>query len=406
MPDARDQLARASTDAAGPQPARPARGGARTRPASGSSSPARVSAEGGLARAVAAGQGDRRAGRAASRSTPERTGRPRPADGEGLGAQQRRARRRPRRAAGAAGGPGPRCRPRPAPARPGEHLGRAGRRPARPSGPEHDDAVHHRQPGRHAVLHDERVAPVLRHPGHGVADLGDALGVEVGGRLVEQHQPRPHRQHAGQGEPLLLPAGEAVVGWSSGTSSPTASSARTHPRPDLARGARRGSRSRRRRRRRPGRGSPASPGPAAPARRGRAPRAGGRAVDEQRALLLALLVAAEHAGEGVQQRRLAGAGGAEQQHPLPRLDDEVEPAHGPGPAAGVPPAPARAASTGGRRRPPAGHRSRTRARSDRSAVSRPAANRRSTPVRGQRRGRAATTACPATTAPPSTALTR
>ena len=68
---------------------------------------------------------------------------------------------------------------------------------------------------------------------------------------------------------------------------------------------------------------------------------GGRgAVDEQLAALLALVRAAEDAGEPVQQGRLAGAGRAQQQHPLPRLDDEVETAHGPVAAAGVPPAPA------------------------------------------------------------------
>ena len=57
---------------------------------------------------------------------------------------------------------------------------------------------------------------------------------------------------------------------------------------------------------------------------------------------LALVVAAEHARQPVQQRRLARARRAEQQHPLARPDVEVEVAHGPARAArrGASPSPA------------------------------------------------------------------
>ena len=64
------------------------------------------------------------------------------------------------------------------------------------------------------------------------------------------------------------------------------------------------------------------------------------AADEQPTLLLALVLAAEDAGEPGEQRGLAGAGGAEQQHALPGLDHEVEAADGERLAPRMPPAPA------------------------------------------------------------------
>ena len=81
---------------------------------------------------------------------------------------------------------------------------------------------------------------------------------------------------------------------------------------------------------------------------------GGRhAVDEQRAGLLALVVAAEHAGEAVQQRRLARPRRAEQQHALPGLDAERGVPHRPRAAATRAASPTRAPRRrrGGRRRP-------------------------------------------------------
>src|SRR5947209_20632184 len=69
-----------------------------------------------------------------------------------------------------------------------------------------------------------------------------------------------------------------------------------------------------------------------------APRSRGSAVDEQLALALAVILAPQHPGERLQQRGLARAGCAEEQHALPGLDPEVESAHGPPAAAGVTPA--------------------------------------------------------------------
>src|SRR5690606_10894887 len=74
---------------------------------------------------------------------------------------------------------------------------------------------------------------------------------------------------------------------------------------------------------------------------GRAADVGGGAVaDAQLAGVLALLLAAEHPGETVQQRRLARTGRAEQQHPLPRFDAERDILHRPCVSRGMPPAPA------------------------------------------------------------------
>ena len=46
--------------------------------------------------------------------------------------------------------------------------------------------------------------------GHDVQDLTDELGIERGGRLVEQHQPRLHGQRPSDGDALLLAAREHV----------------------------------------------------------------------------------------------------------------------------------------------------------------------------------------------------
>ena len=55
---------------------------------------------------------------------------------------------------------------------------------------------------------DERRARPLGHARDRVAHLAHALGVEVGRRLVEQDEPRAHREHARQREALLLPTRE------------------------------------------------------------------------------------------------------------------------------------------------------------------------------------------------------
>ena len=52
------------------------------------------------------------------------------------------------------------------------------------------------------------VMPSLGEADHDVEHLGDHLGVERGGRLVEQHQLRLHRERPGDRDALLLAAGE------------------------------------------------------------------------------------------------------------------------------------------------------------------------------------------------------
>ena len=195
-------------------------------------------------------------------------------------------------------------------------------------GAEHDHAVDERQPHLDPVLDRRRASSNGRSSTRATASLHlEHPGrVEVRRRFVEQQQAGPHGQHTGQRQALLLPAGErarcgviqadvesdGVEGFAApgarsrraatprfsqpnATSSPTraritweSGSCSTRPTP-----------------------APGCCGPASPSMRS-AP------------LLLALLVAAEHAGEAVQQGRLAGAGCAEQQHPLARLDREVE----------------------------------------------------------------------------------
>ncbi|BBE24031.1 hypothetical protein MN0502_29140 [Arthrobacter sp. MN05-02] len=81
-----------------------------------------------------------------------------------------------------------------------------------------------------------------------------------------------------------------------------------------------------------------------------APRRGrGDAVEQEFALLLALVLRTEHAGEAVQHGRLARPGRPEEQHALPRTDVEVEAACREGLPARVAPAPATGADLHGSR---------------------------------------------------------
>ena len=94
--------------------------------------------------------------------------------------------------------------------------------------------VHERQPHVEAVLDDdERRAGGLERAPHGVAHLGDARRVEVGGRLVEQDHARPHREHAGEREPLLLPTREGRGRPVERHVEPDRVERLPHPRPDL-----------------------------------------------------------------------------------------------------------------------------------------------------------------------------
>ena len=79
----------------------------------------------------------------------------------------------------------------------------------------HDhSAVHEHDLVRHfareadLVRDDHHRHAVLCERAHHGQDLADQLGIERGGRLVEQHHARLHRERPGDGHALLLPAGE------------------------------------------------------------------------------------------------------------------------------------------------------------------------------------------------------
>ncbi|BDZ63174.1 hypothetical protein GCM10025877_01120 [Agromyces mangrovi Wang et al. 2018] len=220
----------------------------------------------------------------------------------------------------------------------GEHgIGRpVGHDAAR--GAEHDDPVDHGQPGVDAVLdHDEGCPGLAGDAVDGVAHLTHPDRVEVRGRFVEQQQAGSHGERTGQREALLLPAREVRGRVVERQVEADCVERLAHTGPDLVAGhadvlasechvvADPGQHDLRvgvlqHERRRAGRS--------------------GRASDEQRPVRVALLLAAQHPGEAVQQGGLARARGAEQQHALPRVDVEVEVVDRPGAAAGVPPPPA------------------------------------------------------------------
>ena len=78
---------------------------------------------------------------------------------------------------------------------------------------EHDNAVHVRCPDAHAVFHDEQGrAGRLRGGEDAVTYFLHAGGVEVGGGFVEDHGARVHRENARQAEALLLSAGQCAAG--------------------------------------------------------------------------------------------------------------------------------------------------------------------------------------------------
>ncbi len=120
------------------------------------------------------------------------------------------------------------------------------------------------------------------------------------------------------------------------------------------------------------------------------------AVDEERAGLVALVGAAEEPGHAGEQRRLAGARGAEEQHALPRLDRERDVADGGCPPPGVAPPPARRGDAG---RAGRAHRQTSR------RASRPAAKRLSAPVAASARTASQPTT-PASRAPDTMSDTR
>ena len=221
---------------------------------------------------------------------------------------------------------------------------------------------------------------------HCVAQHRRAGGVEHGGGLVQQQQARAQREHAGEREPLPLAAGQAGGRWPRPYGNPTAAQRRLDPRPDLA-PAGRARFSSPKATSSPQRASTvwasgscsSSPVRARPRRRRLA--AAARAGTPSRSSSPSWSATrprrrspgVEQTGEAGEQGRLAAPARAEQQHPLPGRDVQVEAAHRPGAPAGVPPAPA-ARPDGDRP-----DRRRRRAGHTRSAV-RPEASGASAPV--------------------------
>ena len=56
------------------------------------------------------------------------------------------------------------------------------------------------------VLDDDEAGALLAHLANQREDFRAALGIEIGGRLIEDDHARPQRQHRGDREALLLPA--------------------------------------------------------------------------------------------------------------------------------------------------------------------------------------------------------
>ena len=79
---------------------------------------------------------------------------------------------------------------------------------------DHTPIRHEHQPGAHLarelhLVRDNQHRHALTCQAlNNLQHLTDQFGVERGGRLVEQHQDRPHREGTGDGDPLLLPAGK------------------------------------------------------------------------------------------------------------------------------------------------------------------------------------------------------
>ena len=241
-------------------------------------------------------------------------------------------------------------------------------------GAEHDDPVDEVLPHLDAVLdHDERRTRALEHAADRLAHLGDAPRVEVRRRLVEQQEPGRIAIAPASASRCFCPPescdggvverqveadrvdgpGDAAPGLLAGHAEVLAPERHVvaDPREDDLRV----------------RILQHEAGPSA---------RGGRRPPSIRSepISLALVVAAEHAREGVQQRRLARARRAEQQHPLARLDDEVEALQrGPRRPACRQPHPV-ASTRAGPARPVDGHGQ------TRPVTSRPAANRFRAPV--------------------------
>ena len=202
-----------------------------------------------------------------------------------------------------------------------------------------DDAVDQRQPLLGVVVDDDQRRPAVGDgAGDGLADQRRAGRIELRGRFVEQQQPGARGQRPGEHEALLLPAGEGRGGAVAPVRERHRGERPVHGRPDLLR--RRPDVLQPERDVVPGAGHhQLGVGVLEDDRRAGAGEVGEPAVDRRRALGLTG-VRAEQPCQRVQQRGLARAGGAGEQHPLAGRDRQVDVPHGPGVAARVPEAPA------------------------------------------------------------------
>src|SRR5690606_33822127 len=66
-----------------------------------------------------------------------------------------------------------------------------------------------------------------------LADLADTVRVEARRRLIEEQQPGPHREHAGEREALLLSAGQGIRRMLEPEREADRLERGTDPRPDL-----------------------------------------------------------------------------------------------------------------------------------------------------------------------------
>ena len=72
----------------------------------------------------------------------------------------------------------------------------------------HDDAVNQLHPDVNAVLDDDRCGTgTFQYCAGRVADLLNALRIQIGRRLIQEQQARIHGEHACQCKTLFLPTG-------------------------------------------------------------------------------------------------------------------------------------------------------------------------------------------------------
>ena len=204
---------------------------------------------------------------------------------------------------------------------------------------EHDNAVHVRCPDAHAVFYDEQGrAGGFRGGKNTVAHLLHTGGVEVGGGFVEDHGAGVHREDARQAEALLLTAGQRAAGVVEGqVVEPYCGEGFGDAAPDFFAGyaqvfgAERDVVA-------DGCHDDGGFGVLLHHACGAACFGGFFAVDGDGAAGGFAVVIVEHTGDGVQERRFAGAGGAQQQDFFTGVDGEVESADDGFWASGVVPA--------------------------------------------------------------------